>query len=146
MGDHYAILALRRKRARIAGEVERASDTLAKLRHTLATLDATIRVFEPHSNPELIPAIKPRSKRGLFFRHSEMPRLFIQALREAGEPMRCRALVAYALDEKGLELEPSVLAQVMNVAQQTLGRLERKGWVRKIVTHPEAWWELIVRD
>jgi hypothetical protein len=44
----------------------------------LKNLDATIQIFQPTSNPELIPAIRP-TRRGLFFRNGEQMRLFLAA-------------------------------------------------------------------
>ena len=75
MGDTFAILALRRKRAHLAGEIAQAERALAKQRHTLATIDAVINMFEPATDPELIPPIRPVSRRCMFFRHGEMTRL-----------------------------------------------------------------------
>ena len=74
MGDTYAILALRRKRAHLAGKIEAAECAIARDRAALAALDATIHLFEPETNPELIPAIRP-TRHGLFFRHGEQTRL-----------------------------------------------------------------------
>jgi len=64
-GDTYAIIALRRKRAHLAGEIEAAQRALMKQRHALSMLDAVLNIFEPATNPELIPPIRP-VKRGLF--------------------------------------------------------------------------------
>jgi hypothetical protein len=41
MRDTYAILALRRKRAYLAGEIAKAERLIAKQRDTLAALDAS---------------------------------------------------------------------------------------------------------
>jgi hypothetical protein len=48
-----------------------------------APLDATIQLFAPATNRELIPAIRP-IQRGLFFRQGEQMRLCLSTLREAG--------------------------------------------------------------
>ena len=55
----------------------------------LATLDATIHLFAPATNPELIRAVRP-TRRGLLFRLGEQMRLCLDALREAGVPMSAR--------------------------------------------------------
>jgi hypothetical protein len=78
MPDTFAILALRRKRAHIAGEREAAERRIVPLRATLAQLDAVIRLFEPAGNPEMIPSIRP-SRRNLFFRHGEQTRLCVES-------------------------------------------------------------------
>jgi hypothetical protein len=71
MEDSYAIYALRRKRARMAGEIEKAQRAINKQRDELATLDAVILMFEPNGNPNLIPAIRPHSLRNLYFWRGE---------------------------------------------------------------------------
>jgi hypothetical protein len=86
MRDTYATLALRRKRAYLAGEIVQAERQLADKYRTLKTLDATIQLFAPTTNPELIPAISPR-RRDLFFREGEQMRLCLSALRETEQPL-----------------------------------------------------------
>ncbi len=144
MGNIYAIMALRRKRAYLAGEIERVERGLADQRKTLATLDATIRLFEPASNPELISAIRPM-RRGLFFRHGEQTRLCIAALREASKPLSARSVAAYAMEAKGLPLDNApILASITVQVRVALHRLETKGIARRIISKPDAWWELAV--
>jgi hypothetical protein len=143
MADTIAILALRRKRAHLAGEIQAAQNALARKRDTLATLDAVIRLFEPTSNPDLIPAIRPVGRRCLYFRNGEQTRLALLALREAGKPIAFRAVAEYALTAKGLDPEPRVKAKIIEQIRHTLARLERKGMVRKLVDWPETWWELV---
>jgi hypothetical protein len=142
MGDTYAIMALHRKRAHLAGEIEAAERTIVGLRKTLATLDATIRLFEPTSNPELIPAIRP-TRRGLFFRHGEQMRLCVSALREAQGPLSARQVAVYAMQAKGLPLDNGpILASITVQLRVALHRLKAKGIVQEIISRPETWWEL----
>jgi hypothetical protein len=65
--------ALIRKRAELAGEVERHEATARQLRIDLAGLDATIRLFDPDTDPS---RIKPRAFRperpAAKSRHSDM--------------------------------------------------------------------------
>jgi len=58
-GITHAIIAPGRKRGHLAGEIEAVQRALAKRRHALATLDAVLSMFEPNTNPELIPPIRP---------------------------------------------------------------------------------------
>jgi hypothetical protein len=140
--DTFLILGLRRKRARLAGEIAAAEQRLAPVREALTQVDALIRLFEG-SNPELIPPIRP-TPRCLFFRHGEQQRLCVAALREAGRPLPTRKVTDYVMLAKGL---PSGNAAVREkVAQQTrtaLVRLEKRGKVRRVVCEPEMWWELV---
>ena len=52
MGTYYAIIQLRDKRARLAGEIAKAERVLAANKRDLANLDAVIRLFEPETNPD----------------------------------------------------------------------------------------------
>jgi len=142
MGDTFAIHALHRKRAHLAGEIDAAQRALMRQRDTLATLDAVIRLFEPTSNPELIASIRPVSRRSLYFRHGEQPRLCVSALREAGKPVTTRHVAEYVMEAKGLDPEPLVRTAFTEHVRSCLARLAGKGVVRKIVEWPEVWWEL----
>jgi len=143
MADTFAIYALRRKRARLAGEILAAQNAVARQREKLATLDAVIRMFEPESNPDLIAAIRPVGRRCLYFRRGEQMRLCLAALREAGKPTSCRAVAEYAMGAKGLSPELPAREVITEHIRSTLYRLERKGIVRKLVDWPETWWELV---
>jgi hypothetical protein len=143
MGNTYVISGLRDKRGRLAGEIAAAESKLAAKRETLANLDAVIRLFSPHTNPELIPAIRPCSKRGLFFKRGEATRLCFDALREAGRPVPTRQVTAWVLMAKGYgNAEGRLKATLVVQVRQALVRMERRGWVRKMLEGPECWWEL----
>ena len=142
MADTFVISGLRRKRAHLAGEIEAAQRALAKQRETLATLDAVILLFEPTGNPDLIPAIRPVSRRCLYFRRGEQPRLCLSALREAGKPVSTRYVAEYVMQAKGLDVEPRVQAKITENLRVVLARLAAKGITRKVVVWPDAWWEL----
>ena len=62
MGNTYAILGLRRKRAHLAGEIEAAEQQIAKQRASLANLDAVILLFDASGDPALIPSIRPKTR------------------------------------------------------------------------------------
>ena len=143
MPDTFAILALRRKRARIAGEIEQAERRIEPLRSALAHLDAVLRLFDTVRDPELIPAIRPTT-RGTFFRHGEQMRLCLEALREAKGPMRARSVAEYAMLEKGLPVDDRRVCEgIADQVRIALTRLERRGVVRKVMVAPEVWWELV---
>ena len=126
------------------GEIEKAERALAAQRGDLANVDAVIRLFEPRSNPELIPSIRPVSRRNLFFRHGEQMRLACDVLRATEKPMRCRAIAEGVMMRKGLPMEDPTLIQTISLqVRVALFRLEARGLVRRIVKAPEAWWELV---
>jgi hypothetical protein len=142
MRDTYAILALRRKRAYLAGEIAQAERQLADKYRALKTLDATIQLFAPATNPELIPAIRP-TRRGLFFRKGEQMRLCLAALRETGQPMSARQVAEHAMRAKGLPTDnEAIVGSVRVQIRVALGRLEDRGLVVRIISAPDAWWAL----
>lgn len=142
MAQSPVIFALRDKRARMAGKVDKMARDLAREREALATLDAVIRMFEPAGNPELIPSIRPTNGT-LFFRRGELTRLCVSALRDAGKPMRARYVAEWAIGAKGLPMpEARVRDKLYENTRVSLMALARKGIVRRIVEWPETWWEL----
>ena len=142
MRDTYAILALRRKRAYLAGEIAQAERHLATKYTALKNLDATIQLFAPTTNPELIPAIRP-TRHGPFFRHGEQMRLCRDALREAAGPMSARQVAEYAMRAKGLPVgNAAIVGSVAVQVRVALGRLDARGAVVKIISAPDAWWTL----
>lgn len=135
-------MGLRRKRARLAGEIAAAEQRLAPTREALAQVDALIRLFEG-SNPELIPAIRP-TPRCLFFRHGEQQRLCLEALREARGPQTARWIGEYAMGAKGLlPADWSVRDVFIGNMRTALKRLERRGLVRRVLREPDVWWEVV---
>jgi hypothetical protein len=145
--DTFVIMGLRRKRARVAGEVEAIERQLATRRETLSQLDAVLRVFEPKGNPELIAAIRPCSRRCLFFRHGELTRVCLDAFREAARPQTARQIGEYALLAKGLPSEEGAIRTiVIGHIRTTLYRLAKAGKVRKVVEWPDVWWEMTIES
>ena len=142
MGDTFTISGLRRKRARIAGEIIQAQEIVARRTAELLALDAVIRIFTPDTDPDMIAPIRP-SSRGLFFQYRELGRLCLSALREAGKPMMLDQIAAYAMAVKGLPDDRHVRAQVINNVRQSLMRQVQKGRVLRILDEPDMWWELV---
>jgi hypothetical protein len=141
MADSYAMYALRKKRARIAGEIEHAERALAKQREKLATLDSVILMFSPDCHPDMIPPIRPY-RTGLFFGYQEAGRLVLDALREAGKPVPTRLVVDWILVRKGLAPDALARQDIDKTILHNLHRLVARGWVRQLVSKPESWWEL----
>lgn len=94
----YAIPALKEKRAHIAGRVISLKKQIIKHKHELASLDATIALFEPNYKVGSIKAIKP-NRRSKLFKMGALGRLIIDALRRVdGTPLdTAQVLAAVAL-------------------------------------------------
>src|ERR1700724_3890733 len=63
MADPHVISALREKRAELSGELIAAEKRILQLRDDIASLDRTIRVFDPTSEPHKIRPILRRKNR-----------------------------------------------------------------------------------
>ena len=40
------------------------------------------------------------------------------------------------------QIDHALQGLMIGATPSWLGRMERKGWVRRIITEPDAWWEL----
>ena len=141
MGSTYVISGLRQKRARLAGEIAHARKVIAQRSEELAAVDTVLRLFSPDCNPDMIPPIKPASH-GLFFRYRELGRICIDVLREARGPVMLERIVAVAMEVKGLPNDTRLRKHVADTARGALGRMERRGLVRRVVREPDTWWEI----
>src|SRR6185437_3060715 len=114
MGDSFAISALIRKRARIAGEIEAAQHVITQRKEQLAQIDAVIGMFKPDCNPDMIPPIRP-AKRGLYFSYGQLPRLCLGMLRESRGPVRFDAIVDRIVEAKGFTMEGHLKRHITEV-------------------------------
>lgn len=142
MARSHVLSGLYKKRARRAGQIKVADDAVAKQREELATLDAVIRMFEPECHPDMIPSVRPYL-RGLFFGYREVSRLTLDALREAGGPVRLDQIAAWITAAKGLPVDARLRRHIRDTARANLFRMERRGVVRRVLDEPETWWELV---
>jgi hypothetical protein len=142
MRYYYAIAALRHMRA-LAGEIEAVERAIAKQRETLATLDATLRLFHPDADPNHVTSIRPISRCSLF-RQGEQRRLCREALRDAGAPLPTRLVAEYLMRAKGMDVADKKLRrEMLENTRLVVARMEARGIARKITVEPEAWWELV---
>ena len=99
----FAISALSRKRAQLAGEIIARTAALDQLRADLAHLDAAIRIMCPDAEPELIRPRKPSRKGCDWFGRQELPRLVLERMRTAEQPLSCREIARAVMACKGLD-------------------------------------------
>ena len=136
----YAIPALKEKRAAIAGRIISLKKQIAKHHKELASLDATIVLFEPSYK---IGSIKPirKQRRSKLFKLGELGRLIKDALRRAnGGPISTHdvvAAVAVAIGE-GKTSEAVLRATV----RSNLAYMARRGSVVKIGKSIGCKWRL----
>ena len=103
MPEGQATAALVRERAEVAGEIEPRCAALDRLRADLVHLDAAIRIMCPDAGPELIRPKKPSRKGCDWFGRQELPRLALERLRAAGQPLSCVEIARAVIACKGLD-------------------------------------------
>lgn len=99
---------LAKKRAQVAGEIERTHEALRKLAADLEHIDATLRIVAPDMAVEAIKSkvFRPPadwSKRG------EMARMVLSILRTARAPMTTREIAERMVVERGLQADTAAL-------------------------------------
>ena len=141
MSDPQAMKALRARRLDIAGQVHDTERKLAKLRAALANLDAAMILLTP-DHPEGIP---PRRdyRRTKYFARNELPRLVLDALREAKGPLSLGEIASYAIKTTGISesaheavkgtLVPIMRGLVKRGTVSTEGNTRNRRW---LVTPP----------
>jgi hypothetical protein len=107
-----AAAALIRKRAELAGEIERMHEALKRMIADLGSLDATLRLFDPGIRIE---AIRPKAFRPSadWAKRGEVTRLVLDILRQAAEPMTTRGIAFQLLMERALDNNDAKLLRPM---------------------------------
>ena len=93
--------ALRNKRSEIVGMIELHNREAERLRAELIHLDATLRLFDPHTDPEAIDGKLLYPRRTEYFAKGEQTRLIYAYLREHGSASAYE-VAEYAIREKNL--------------------------------------------
>jgi hypothetical protein len=108
----FVINGLTAKRAEMSGELREAENRVARLRADLASLDVTIRLFDPSITPT---AIRPRVKRTAQqrFRMGELTRTTLSVLRKAGRPLTVREIADLVAAECHLDMSTIPAAKVV---------------------------------
>lgn len=136
----YAIPALKEKRAHIAGRVITLKKQINKHQKELASIDATILLFDPSYKVGSIKPVRP-NRRSKLFKLGELGRLCIDALRRAdGLPITSSQVVVAVTAAIGQEkASETVLAASV---RSNLSYLARCGKVAKIGQGGDCKWRL----
>ena len=139
----YAVFGLKRKRGELLGQILTVEGQLKTLRHDLAAVDRSLVLLDPQILPASIKAIKPR-QRFKYFKSGELPRLLLDTLRRAGEPVLNHVLVETIMRERQLDPKhPDTRSAVESRVRAAMQRLEVKGTVRRIGKHRGSQWALV---
>lgn len=109
----YVLNGLLKRRAELAGDIERTHNELRKMVAALEALDATIGQFDPSFSPE---SVKPKAFRPPkdWAHRGEMSRTVLSILRMASEPMTTRDIALELLVSRALDKRDQKLLRLMS--------------------------------
>lgn len=136
-GNRYALAALKKQRADMAGEIACLSSKILWLKSQLGHVDATLRLLDPSIDLKGLPVSRPR-KRIKLFRQGELGRLIVDALRRAGKPVGTHEVVTAVLAAGGHG--ESARAALAPRVRGNLAYLEKAGKVVKQGHGKEVHW------
>ncbi len=118
------VTGLVKKRAEIAGELERTHERLRELVNQLEALDATLRIVAPDMEVE---AIRPKAFRPPddWSKRGQMSRLVLSILRQSKEPLTSREIAAQMLLERALDTSDTRMLRTMTKRVSTALRDQR---------------------
>jgi hypothetical protein len=140
----FVVSALVKRRAELAGDIERAHEALRKMVLDLENLDATILQFEPDFKVE---TIKPKAFRPPkdWSNRGQMSRIILSVLRQAAEPLTSRDIALELLVERALDKHDQRLLRIMTKRVSVALRLQRQNGVVQCQQGPGQYmlWEIV---
>jgi hypothetical protein len=139
MPETHVVHALKEKRARLAGELDKAQWVVIRLRSDLAAVDSCLKMFKPGCDPS---AIKPKVTLGK--NPAGVPkgaggRLALDVLRETGEAFDCQELARRVLVRLGKEPTPASLRMLGVTIHSTFSRTKKVPVEFDRSTYPGKW-------
>jgi hypothetical protein len=129
MAEPHVLTALVKKRAELAGDIERTQTDLQRMIRDLENLDATILLFDADYQIE---SIKPKTFRppSDWSKRGQMTRIILSVLRQAAEPLTTRDIAFQLMQERALDTGDVALLRLMTKRCGVALRLQRdKGLV-----------------
>ncbi len=132
MENEHVLSGLTRKRADLAGEIERTQHVLRKLVIDMNAIDSAIRIFDPNAD---LGSIKPHHyphKHAAF--RGEMMRFVMDTFRAAqGRPVTTKEIALAVAKGRGLREDH---AELLNTLRKRVGacifKLKRDGVLREV--------------
>jgi hypothetical protein len=141
-----AVNALRTKRAEITGQIAMHEREVDRLRAELVHVDATLRLFDPGTDPADIGALRRFPRRTEYFARGEVTRMVYDALRAAPE-IRAQDLADVAMRAKGLpDTDRAQRREFVNRFLNVMGDMKRRGNLVKIGNGPGVRFKLAPRE
>jgi hypothetical protein len=130
---------LRQARIRCRKAIFNTEKLLEGYQAKLTGLDAAIREIAPELDLTYY-----RRNPNPFFKPRELPRLTLEVMKDAGEPLRSRVMVVRILARKGEELPaPELRKFTQHRLSAVLSVMQTRGVVRMTGNKREAWWGLV---
>lgn len=139
VGFQYAVGALNKKRAELAGQVADLALQIRHRRRDLAKVDDILRILAPGADPTKI-SPKKAIKYLNVFRQGELGRLIVAVLRARGCPMTNLEIADLILKRGGFSQE--LWAPIRRRCRANLAYLEVHGRITKLKSGPGATWTL----
>ena len=141
-----AVNALRNKRTEIAGMIAMYEREVERLRAEPVHVDATLRLFDPGTEPATIGALRRFPRRTEYFARGEVTRMVYDALRAAPE-IRAQDLADTVMRDKGLpETDRAPRREFVNRFLNVMGDMKRRGKLIKIGHGPGVRWQIGARE
>jgi hypothetical protein len=141
--NSFVIAGLVKRRAELAGDIEKAHEALRAMVLDLENLDATILQFDPDFKVE---TIKPKAFRPPkdWSNRGQMTRICLSILRQATEPLTARDVALQLLTERALNREDQKLLRLMTKRVGVALRGQREKGVAKSDQGPGQYmlWEI----
>ncbi len=138
--NHYALAALKNKRATLSSEIVQLDRQIRSRKESLAHVDACLRLFDPTLCVDDIPN-KRLPKHANLYRCGELGRLILGTLREAeGRPLPAPEIVAAIMRKN--RIDSSGRGTIRVRVRANLAYLQRRGKVAKVGERAQAKWSL----
>jgi hypothetical protein len=137
MAETHVLSALRAKYDELLGQLDSSRRRTARLHDDLAHVEATIRMFDPEWDKASASAKRPH-RPSRWAKRKEGVRLYLQALREAEEPLTARDIAERALRLGGYPFaSPAALKAMIRPVTSALSR--RPDFVERLPGRPARW-------
>ena len=141
-----AVNALCNKRAEITGLIAMHEREVDRLRAELVHVDATMRLFDPGTDPAAIEPLRRFPRRIKYFARGEVTKRVYDALRDAPE-IRAQELADQAMRDKGMpETDRAQRREFVNRFLNVMGDMKRRGKLAKIGRRPGVRWRIAARE
>lgn len=142
----FVVSGLVKRRAELAGDIEKAHESLRQMVLDLENLDATILQFEPDFKVE---TIRPKAFRPPkdWSNRGQMTRIVLSILRQASEPLTSRDIALELLVERALDKNDQRLLRLMTKRVAVALRLQKEKGVVQAEQGPGQYvlWEIANR-